>query len=383
MSNSNTIPLDELLLAISKAEPKPWHPKNYAQETNIPRDSLDTPLNELRMMDLIKLTDWAKGVGQGYILTSFGETVIKDNDALRELRQGNQLTEEILETSENSNQTDELVDTLNHQDYLRQQMINPTNPAPVTYILICLNLCYFLACMVGAISSNINPFSYAIFGNMIVANHMGGLSTESLIEGNYWRLFAYSFIHFNILHLAMNLFCLYFVGKIMEPLWGSRIFLYIYFTASLGAGLIATTLSPGTPDKSYLIVGASGGIWAILFSSLIWLYLNRSFIPPPLQKSWLLTWKYPFIFCLLGNFLPNVSFNGHLGGVLTGFLESFILYYTKTTNPAFRQLLYIIALLIVPCFLLIICISRIDMIPAWHEFRIFHEQVRHTDLNIP
>ena len=49
---------------------------------------LDLPLNELRLKGLIRLTDWEPGLGQGYVLTEFGEEVFEKPSYLAELRAG-------------------------------------------------------------------------------------------------------------------------------------------------------------------------------------------------------------------------------------------------------------------------------------------------------
>ena len=56
----------------------PWFPSRFATETGVPRDSLDDPLAELRLAELVKVAEWVRGVGQGYALTPEGEAAAAD-----------------------------------------------------------------------------------------------------------------------------------------------------------------------------------------------------------------------------------------------------------------------------------------------------------------
>ena len=79
----SVLPTHEALLRLcALAAPKPWHPRLYARESGVPRDSLDSPLNDLRLAGLVRLTDWEKGSGQGYVLTEQGEEMLKNPVAL-------------------------------------------------------------------------------------------------------------------------------------------------------------------------------------------------------------------------------------------------------------------------------------------------------------
>src|SRR6516162_9893125 len=87
--SESVLPTHEALLRLcAAAAPKPWYPKVYAQTSGVPRDSLDVPLNELRLAGLIRLTEWEKGTGQGYVLTDFGAEVLKNPVHLAQLQAG-------------------------------------------------------------------------------------------------------------------------------------------------------------------------------------------------------------------------------------------------------------------------------------------------------
>ena len=71
-------PTPESVLRAIAANAGPWFPSTYAAQANVPRDSLDEPLSVLRLAGLVRIDAWVRNVGQGYVLTSLGETALPD-----------------------------------------------------------------------------------------------------------------------------------------------------------------------------------------------------------------------------------------------------------------------------------------------------------------
>src|SRR4051794_9607 len=66
-----------VLLAIAATDGS-WFPSRYAAEARIARDRLDEPLAELRVAGLVRVSEWVRGVGQGYALTPEGRAAASD-----------------------------------------------------------------------------------------------------------------------------------------------------------------------------------------------------------------------------------------------------------------------------------------------------------------
>src|SRR5262245_308470 len=79
--------LETILRHISAAAPEPWYPKRYAESANVERDSLDIPVEKLRLANLIRLTEWTPS-GQGYVLTPEGAHALNDGRTLANVRAG-------------------------------------------------------------------------------------------------------------------------------------------------------------------------------------------------------------------------------------------------------------------------------------------------------
>src|SRR5256885_4240371 len=92
MSEPEATPVRETLLRqCLAADPRPWYPKEYAEATGSDRESLYGPLNDLRLANLVQLTEWVQGKGQGYVITPLGKEVLNDPQVLAHLRDGKPL----------------------------------------------------------------------------------------------------------------------------------------------------------------------------------------------------------------------------------------------------------------------------------------------------
>lgn len=139
--------------------------------------------------------------------------------------------------------------------------------------------------------------------------------------GDFWRPLSAGFAHANLGHIAMNMYSLFVLGQIVEPLYGTKRFLLIYFVSLLGGSALSLALSdPSTP-----MLGASGAIFG-LFGALLGFLFART-------GSWRGVWNTAYgrqlIIVLALNayisLLPGISLLGHLGGFVPGLLLGIVL----------------------------------------------------------
>lgn len=58
-----------------------------------------------------------------------------------------------------------------------------------------------------------------------------------------WQYFTSMFMHGSVVHILFNMFGLWMFGSALEKTWGSKKFLFFYFAAGLGAGVIYTLIN--------------------------------------------------------------------------------------------------------------------------------------------
>ncbi|MBJ7354188.1 MAG: rhomboid family intramembrane serine protease [Thermoleophilaceae bacterium] len=182
--------------------------------------------------------------------------------------------------------------------------------APVTTALIAINLVVFLlqiatGAQFGALTSSIQGWvmEHGVFYGPLIA------------DGEYWRVVTPGFLHFGLIHIALNMYLLYVLGRMLEPELGSIQMLAVYFASLIAGSLGAMVLEPGTPSA-----GASGAVFGLMGMALVvaWSRRNRD----ALQQIGILVALNLFI--TFGN--SSISKGGHLGGLLGGALCALILF---------------------------------------------------------
>lgn len=92
----------------------------------------------------------------------------------------------------------------------------------------------------------------------------GSLSRETLFGGRVWELVTHMFVHGNLLHIAMNMLGLYFVGRFLLRIVDNKTFLKIYFVSGLAGATLHLLLVPnpmvGASACVFGLIGALGAI---------------------------------------------------------------------------------------------------------------------------
>src|SRR5437879_8496888 len=105
-------------------------------------------------------------------------------------------------------------------------------------------------------------------GNDAALLTLGALPDDGQIHGEYWRIATYSFLHFNWLHLLLNVGLLFWVGRIVERQIGTARGALIYFVSVLCSAAVILLVHNWHP-KEGATVGASGGVFGVLGAGVI------------------------------------------------------------------------------------------------------------------
>ncbi len=165
--------------------------------------------------------------------------------------------------------------------------------APVTKALVVANLAvYGLGVLAGLAGASIVP-AYGMVG-------------AAVATGEWWRLLTAPFLHAGLWHVGLNMFALWVLGGVVEPLLGRGRFLALYVLSALG-GTVASYLF-----NSPLIVsvGASGAVFGLLGATLV--LLRR------LDRDVSGVVVILLLNVVLGFVLPGIDWRAHLGGLLVG-----------------------------------------------------------------
>jgi membrane associated rhomboid family serine protease len=146
---------------------------------------------------------------------------------------------------------------------------------------------------------------------------LGGLPDNGELYGEYWRIATYSFLHFNWLHLIVNVSLLLWIGRIVERQVGTTQTMLIYCVSVLCSAVLILLLHNWYP-KAGATVGASGGIFGLLGAALIISYQQKS---DNRLRRWLWT---ALLVGFTVSLFPGISMAGHVGGILGGGLMALL-----------------------------------------------------------
>jgi membrane associated rhomboid family serine protease len=128
-------------------------------------------------------------------------------------------------------------------------------------------------------------------------------------DGDYWRLVTAGFLHFNLWHIAFNMYALYILGSMLEPAIGHVRFALIYLAALLAGSFGALIV---TPDS--LTVGASGAVFGLFGAAILEMRSRGVDVMATGLPLWL---GINLIFTFTFN---GISVGGHIGGLIGGAL---------------------------------------------------------------
>ncbi len=138
-----------------------------------------------------------------------------------------------------------------------------------------------------------------------------------------WRLITSAFAHStgSILHLAMNMYGIYIFGTLLEPRLGRLRFAWLYLLSAIGGSLGILLLS--APMSATL--GASGALAGLFLATFVVFRSNKQALR---QMGIILVLNI-----VLGFVVSGISWQGHLGGAVTGIIASACIVLIPRSNP--------------------------------------------------
>jgi rhomboid protease GluP len=180
----------------------------------------------------------------------------------------------------------------------------------VTYCIMAINVLVFILMAVnGAGIFEPNGFVHIKWGS----NY-----SPLTLTGDWWRLVTNVFIHFGIIHIAMNMYCLYMVGVYLEPMLGKT----KYIAAYLCTGVLASLVSLWWHKEGVNSAGASGAIFGLygLFLAL----LTTKLIPQKVRDAQLKSIGIFVVYNLVYGMKGGVDNAAHIGGLISGFVIGYL-----------------------------------------------------------
>ena len=196
--------------------------------------------------------------------------------------------------------------------------------APATYLLLAINCAVYLWMVAHGVDPR-EPTENALL-------HYGANQTQLVLNGEWYRLLTATFVHVGLIHLATNMWCLWNLGMLGEPLVGPFGMVAVYMLTGIAGNLLSMASNVVLYNWSHELLmlqipgaGASGAVFGIA-GILIVLLSNRR-LPFPwsdLQQLRRRVIQFAAINLVIGlgtmfvNFGIRIDNMAHIGGFLSG-----------------------------------------------------------------
>lgn len=178
--------------------------------------------------------------------------------------------------------------------------VRRSSGAPVTFTILAICVGMFVIQSLGPVGG--------------VLRSLGEQRNSAIQAGEWWRLLTSAFFHANLTHILFNMWALWIFGPDLERRAGSVPFAALYLSSALAGGAAFFFIAgPGAGPA----VGASGAIFGLFGAWTAEALRQRHTLAGRASLNQLLVLLV--INAALPLLIPNIAWQAHLGGLLTGF----------------------------------------------------------------
>ncbi|MFR7591169.1 MAG: rhomboid family intramembrane serine protease [Longibaculum sp.] len=142
----------------------------------------------------------------------------------------------------------------------------------------------------------------------------------------YFRFFTANFIHFGLLHIAVNCYSLYGIGMFIESVLKEKKYAIVLFMSAIATtvlpylmflvnGFEANTISGGISGVIFGLIGALGAL-ALKYRD-VFMDIFKQLAPNVI------------LMLVISFVVPSISWSGHVSGMIGGFIATYILLNIK------------------------------------------------------
>src|SRR5882757_9091612 len=187
---------------------------------------------------------------------------------------------------------------------------------PGTYILLAINIAVFGWMVLHGVSAK-DPTTAQLV-------HYGATNAYLVLAGQWYRLFTATFVHVGLIHIATNMWCLWNLGLLGEPLLGPFGLIAVYLLTGIAGNLLSLFFNVVSRDGVSVGAGASGAVFGI--AGILIVLLSNKKLPIPafeldrLRRSVIQFAVLNLIIGVGANFtsIVRIDNHAHIGGFLSG-----------------------------------------------------------------
>jgi len=202
------------------------------------------------------------------------------------------------------------------------------NPRFVTNILIAINVVVYVILLLLSVTVGGGLDSLGGINLGLLVN--AGAQVNLLVaQGQVWRIFTAMFLHFNLLHIGLNMFTLFLIGGVVELFYGKWRYLVIYLGSGIAGGIVTYFVMP----PATLAAGASGAIFGVFGALGVFYFVNRQALGrygTGAITNWLFWLGLNLVF---GFTVAGIGIWDHIGGLVAGIIIASLLMPRLRRRP--------------------------------------------------
>ena len=196
---------------------------------------------------------------------------------------------------------------------------------PVTTAIVGVNLLVFVAMALSGVSPAMPQIPQLI--------KWGADFAPLTLGAQPWRILTSNYVHIGIIHIALNMWCLWNLGALAERIFDRWTYFLTYTVCGLAGSLVSLWWHPMAVGA-----GASGAIFGMAGALISALYLGHLPVHPgalrATLKSLLSFAAYNLFF---GAVVPGIDNSAHFGGLVAGLILGAVLARHLTSPPEERN----------------------------------------------
>ena len=206
---------------------------------------------------------------------------------------------------------------------------------PVTSTIIGANVLVFLGMTLSGVSPTAPQISDLV--------KWGANTGAQTLASQPWRIWTSNYVHIGIVHILLNMWCLWSLGALAERVFDRWTYFLTYTFCGIAGSLASLGLHPNRFGA-----GASGAIFGLAGALISAFYLGHLPVPTRAMKSTLrslvLFAAYNLFF---GAVVPAIDNSAHIGGLVCGLVLGALLARHLTSPPdernSWRQRVFLVS----------------------------------------
>jgi len=203
----------------------------------------------------------------------------------------------------------------------------------VSSMILTLNIVlYLISLLVSShLAGDVLPSKYQGAAWNIALITLGANVPALVSAGELWRLLTMVFLHGGLMHIGFNSWALLAVGPLIEEMYGSRKFLFMYILTGIGGSIASWFWRFGTWGPG---IGASGALFGLIGIGIVWGWRRGGAMGEGIRGQ-MAQWA---VYGLVMGFFFRFDNAAHIGGLITGMLLAAVISEGEPVRPGASRL---------------------------------------------